>query len=179
MGPISQRQLQNTLRNQARIQAAVLANLSHRSLRWETPNKLSTKKSEYERDQFHALRTTATIASRADILDGSNGIRSWRQSLHDGYDVACVLMSHSALLTAHVVRVIIPSRIAKILTFASATALQLFLSTLLNSQNIPTPGIQRWIRQYPLERVAQVMVWMLSAPRGVIRSPGGGSSRPL
>lgn len=62
---------------------------------------------------------------------------------------------------------------SQILTFASATALQLFLCTLLNGQNIPTPRIQRWIRHYSLERVSQVMVWLLSAPRGVIRSPGG------
>jgi len=62
---------------------------------------------------------------------------------------------------------------SQILTFNSETALQLFLFTLLNFQNIPSARIHRWIRHYPLERLTQVIVWMLSAPKGVIRSPGG------
>lgn len=57
-----------------------------------------------------------------------------------------------------------------LLRFDTDTALQLFL---LASLALNPARLQRWIQQYSLARIAQVAVWILSAPKGAIRHPGG------
>ncbi len=64
-------------------------------------------------------------------------------------------------------------------TFDSEDSVQLFLVAMLKTRGIPARRVQRWIRQYGLEHVAQVTVWILSAPQGVIHAPGGWMDRAL
>lgn len=68
---------------------------------------------------------------------------------------------------------------AAIWTFDTLDALRAFLFAQLTAQDIPSRRIGRWIRHYDLERVAQVTLWILSAPPGSIRSPGGWMARAL
>lgn len=60
-----------------------------------------------------------------------------------------------------------------LLRFDSENHLQLFLFASLKTQGITPHKLSRWIRQYGLPRIVQLTTWLLSAPKGAIRAPGG------
>lgn len=68
---------------------------------------------------------------------------------------------------------------ARVLTFASEDALRMFVLAHLTSRGIDSRRLRRWIRRYGLSRIAQLTVWLLSAPAGAIRAPGGWMAHAL
>ncbi len=60
-----------------------------------------------------------------------------------------------------------------VLRFDSEDHLQLFLFAHLKTRGITPHQLTRWIRQYGLPRIVQIAIWILSAPKGAIRNPGG------
>ena len=60
-----------------------------------------------------------------------------------------------------------------VLRFDSEDHLRLFLFAHLKTRGITPHQLTRWIRQYGLPRIVQIAIWILSAPKGAIRNPGG------
>lgn len=63
--------------------------------------------------------------------------------------------------------------------FSSKHDVQLFLIALLEKHHISPKCVHHWLRHYDLARVAQVAIWMVSAPSKAIRFPGGWMNRAL
>ncbi|OLZ10134.1 hypothetical protein BFX06_05725 [Sulfobacillus thermosulfidooxidans] len=63
--------------------------------------------------------------------------------------------------------------------FSSTHDVPLFLIALLERHHISLKRIHHWLRHYDLACVAQVAIWMTSAPSKAIQFPGGWMDRTL
>ncbi|WP_053958181.1 HTH domain-containing protein [Sulfobacillus thermosulfidooxidans] len=68
---------------------------------------------------------------------------------------------------------------APLWTFSSKHDVQLFLIAMLQKHQISIKRIRHWLRHYDMARVAQVAIWMVSAPPKAIQFPGGWMERAL
>ena len=68
---------------------------------------------------------------------------------------------------------------APLQVFDSPAALRLYLISHLGSRGIPLARFHQWERRYGLQAVARVAIWVLSSPKGAVRSAGAWMDRAL